>query len=172
MIRPEVKQTLSRWQEVLISGGIALFGLWVGTRGGYLLGPLGGALGLLGLALGWSAFQRLRFTGHSDGPGLVEVLEGEVRWFGPGIGGGVAVRELASVGLVTVQGLRVWRLVQNDGGLLLVPVNAKGIEKLFDALTSLPGLDAATLIRALDQTVDQPFVWSRHGLPLLDEAAC
>lgn len=162
MIRPEVKDTLSRWQEVLISGAIALFGLWLGTRGGYLLGPLGAIIGLLGLGLAWSGFQRMRFTAHTDGPGFVEVIEGEVRWFGPDIGGGIALRELASVGLVTLQGLRVWRLVQNDGGVLLVPVNAKGVEKLFDALTSLPGLDAGKLLRALDMPLDQPLVW-RQG---------
>ena len=170
MIRPEVREALIRWQEVWISGLIALFGIWVGTRGGYLLGPVGILLVLVGLGLGWSGFQRLRFTSTGEGPGIVEALEGEIRWFGPGIGGSVAVRELEAVGLITVQGLRVWRLVQGDGAVLLIPINAKGIELLFDALTSLPGLEAPRLIRALDMGLDTPFVWRRGAHLSLDGA--
>ncbi len=92
---------------------------------------------------------------------MVEVDEGQVGWFGPGIGGFVSLAELAEVGLVTVQGLRVWRLRQTDGQLLLVPVNAQGAERLYDALTALPGIDGTRLLAALGNPADTPVVWRR-----------
>lgn len=145
---------------------VGLVGLWVATRGGWFLAGVGGLVLLLAASLFWSAVQRLRLQPSESGPGIVEIDEGQIAWYGPGIGGFVSVRELAEIGLVTVQGIRVWRLRQLDGQLLLIPTGAKGVERLIDVLTSLPGLEIQRLVSALEAGLDAPFLWRR---PRADE---
>lgn len=163
LIRPEVAARLHRWREALVALGLGLFGIWVMTRGGWLLAALGAVLLLVAASLFWSAVQRLRLAPAAAGPGLVEIDEGQIAWYGPGIGGFVSVRELAELGLVTVQGIRVWRLRQSDGQLLLVPTGADGVDGLFDALTALPGLEIQRLVAALEAGQDHPILWRRSA---------
>lgn len=166
LIRPEVADRLTRWREALAAVAVGAFGLWVATRGGWFLAGVGGLVLLLAASLFWSAVQRLRLQPADAGPGIVEIDEGQIAWYGPGIGGFVSVRELTELGLVTVQGLRVWRLRQADGQLLLIPTGAQGVEGLIDALTALPGLEIQRLVAALEAGVDAPFLWRR---PRADE---
>lgn len=163
LIRHEVTDLLYRWREALVAVGVACLGLWVATRGGWLLA--GGGILILALAasLFWSAVQRLRLTPEGVGPGIVEIDEGQIAWYGPGIGGFVSLPEVSEIGLVTVQGLRVWRLRQADGQLLLIPLGATGIDGLFDALTALPGLDIQRLVEASEASQDIPVLWRRHS---------
>lgn len=161
LIRPELAARLHRHREAIGAALAIAAGLWVATRGGLLLGALGGVVVLAGAGLLWTALQRVRFAPKDAGPGVVEVVEGQIGWFGPGIGGYVSLAELSEVGLVTVQGLRVWRFRQTDGHLLLVPVNAQGAARLYDALTALPGIDGARLLTALEAGVDTPLIWRR-----------
>jgi hypothetical protein len=84
-----------------------------------------------------------------DAPGMVEVDEGQVGYFGPGDGGFVGLPELVELRLITVRGGRFWRLKQADGQALLIPVDAAGAERLFDAFASLPGMDTQALVTAL-----------------------
>ena len=161
LIRPELLATLSRHRETLGATLTMGAGLWLATRGGWLLGALGGVVMLAGAGLVWAGLQRLRFARKDSGPGVVEVDEGQIGWFGPGIGGFVSLAELSEVGLITVQGLRVWRFCQTDGQLLLVPVNARGAARIYDALTALPGIDGARLLTALEAGTDTPLIWRR-----------
>ncbi|MFN3936530.1 MAG: hypothetical protein ACK4KW_03030 [Gemmobacter sp.] len=167
MIRPELRAAAWRWREVIGAGVAALAGLWLATRGGFLLAAMGGALALAGAIAALHGMRRMRFAGSADAPGVVEVDERQIAWFGPGIGGFVALDELSEVGAVTVAGLRCWRLVQQDGRMLLVPVSARGAERLYDALTALPGLDGASLLSARDAPEDRPRLWLRNRPPAL-----
>jgi len=161
LIRPDLAARLHRHREAIGAALAMAAGLWLATRGGWLLGALGGAVMLAGAGLLWSALQRVRFAPKDAGPGVVEVVEGQIGWFGPGIGGFVSLAELAELGLVTVQGLRVWRFRQGDGQLLLVPVNARGAGRIYDALTALPGIDGTRLLTALESPADTPLIWRR-----------
>lgn len=161
LIRPDLAARLHRAREAIGAGLALAFGAWIATRGGWLLAALGGAIALTGAGLLVAALQRLRFAPRSQGPGVVEVDEGQIAWFGPGIGGFVSVADLAELGLITVQGLRVWRLRQGDGQLLLVPVDAQGAGQLYDALTTLPGIEGHRLLAALDTPADTPLIWRR-----------
>jgi hypothetical protein len=160
-IRPEVLEFIARWRGIIGASALTLCGVWLGLRGGWLMVSLGLIIGLAGLGLGWLGLQRLRFSRSATGPGMVEVIEGQVGWYGPGVGGYVSLSELTELGLVTVAGLRVWRLVQSDGQLLLIPIDAKGSDQLFDALTALPGIEARRLLGALSLPADSPFLWRR-----------
>jgi len=149
LIRPEVARLLWQGREVFLGAGVALAGLWLIWLGGYLLVPFGA--GVLALGLGWGllALRRLRFAQSGDAPGVVEVDEGQVAYFGPALGGAISLPDLEEVRLLTLRGRRVWRLKQSDGQALLIPVEAAGAERLFDAFATLPGMETQTLVAAL-----------------------
>lgn len=148
-IRREVLHGLIRSREVILGGVIAAVGLWLARLGGYFFGPLG--LGVMALGVGWAvlAWRRMRFAQTGDAPGMVEVNEGEIAYFGPRLGGTVGVPDLAEIRILSLRGRRVWRLKQGDGQVILIPVEAAGADQLFDAFAALPGMDTAVLVAAL-----------------------
>jgi hypothetical protein len=81
---------------------------------------------------------------------VVEVDEGQISYLGPAFGGSISTPELVELRLLTAGGRRMWRLKQADGQALLIPVEAVGAERLFDAFSALPGLDTQALVEALD----------------------
>jgi len=167
LIRPELRRDLHRWREVIAAGLVACAGLWFASRGGWLPVGLGLAIAAGAAGLGVTALRRLRFGAAASAPGVIEIDEGQIGWYGPGIGGFVSLDELSELGLVTVAGLRCWRLRQADGQVLLIPVGADGAESLFDALTALPGIDGGALLAALEARIDRPVIWRRTHRPAL-----
>lgn len=149
LVRPEISAGLRRYREVILGAALAALGLWVALQGGYLLVPVG--LAMVGLGAAWAvlALRRLRFAQGPDGPGVVELDEGQVGYLGPGSGGFVSLVDLVELRLLRLRGRLVWRLKQADGQALLIPVDAAGAEALFDAFASLPGMDTAALVAAL-----------------------
>ncbi|MDB5664458.1 hypothetical protein [Cypionkella sp.] len=150
MIRPEFLAMLKRGNEVILAAAILGFGLRLIALGGYLLTPLGTAFGAFGVAWAILALRRLRFTQPIDSPGIVEVDEAQIGYLGPQTGGYVSIPELVELRLLSLRGRRVWRLKQADGQALLIPVDATGADKLFDAFASLPGMNTLSLVAALD----------------------
>lgn len=173
MIRPELRAALLRHRETLAAAGVAGLGLWIASLGGWLLGPLG--LGLCALALGWAAtaLRRARFARAVTDPGLVEVDEGRIGYFGAGstvLGGYIALADLAEIRLLTLRGAQHWRLKTGDGQALLIPVAAAGAPALYDAFAALPGIDMGRLAAALDQRVAAQSLWHRPARASLDLA--
>jgi hypothetical protein len=174
MIRPEAQRLLWRWREVALGVVLALIGLWLVRLGGFLLVPAGIAVGLAGLSLALLAWRRARFATSGAAPGIVQVVEGQVSYMGPRVGGFVSLRDLTEVRLIAIKGNRLWRLKQSDGQALLIPVQAAGSEALFDAFAALPGLSSADLVlaltpiegsqsRALMAGGENRLVWRRTG---------
>lgn len=149
MIRPELRAQLFRWREVIYAAATVLVGLWLIRLGGLVLIPAG--LALMALGLGWAiaAWRRMRFAQDIDAPGLVEVDEGQVGYLGPTFGGYVALPDVVELRLMSLHGRRMWRLRQMDGQALMIPVDAAGAERLFDAFATLPGIDMAAVVGAL-----------------------
>jgi len=174
MLRPEVTAALTRHREVIAGLILAALGLWVATRGGYLLPASGAALAVLGTGWAVNARRRLRFDQGPDGPGVVELDEGQVGYLGPAGGGYVSLVDLVELRLLALRGRRMWRLKQADGQALLIPVDAAGADRLFDAFASLPGMNTATLVAALQTAPPQGgrvvsmgahslLIWARTG---------
>lgn len=161
MIRPEVKAHLHRWREVIAAVALGATGLWLASLGGWLLQGIG--LILVALALGWTviAWRRLRFLRGVAAPGVVEVDEGQVGYWGPNFGGFIALADLAELRLAEVGGARHWRLRTHGGEVLMIPVDAAGAERLYDAFATLPGIDMAALTAALDRGVGTLPLWKR-----------
>ncbi len=148
-IRPEVLALFHRYREALGASVVVLAGLWLVVLGGYVLVPLGLLVGGVGLVLTVNALRKARFAQAVSAPGLVELDEAQVGYLAPEIGGFLSLDELIEIRLLVLRGKRMWRLKQADGQALLIPVDASGAERLFDAFANLPGMDTAVLVDAL-----------------------
>lgn len=167
LLRPEAARALHRWREMFAAGGAALAGLWLMQLGGWVLVPLGGML--IALAAVWAvmAWRRVQFVQEETAPGVVEVDERQVGYLGPTFGGYVSLDDLAELRLMVLRGERMWRLKQTDGQLLLIPVAARGADRLFDAFAALPGMDTQALVAALAPSGGEG---AGRGLSLSSEA--
>lgn len=148
-IRPEAAQSLARWRELLIGAGVLALAAWwafsfIGILSwvGYALLPIGAALAVVGL-------QRGRFRGASGGPGMVQVDEGRVTYFGPLTGGTADLAELTRLTLDRGAKPAHWGLHQPGQPPLMIPVNAAGADALFDAFSTLPGLRTQKMLAGL-----------------------
>lgn len=162
-VRPEVTATLRRWREVLTGIAVGLAGLWIAVQGGALAAVAGAAVVALGAGLAVIGRRRLRFTRAVDDPGVVQVVEGQIGYFGPAEGGFAGLSAITEIALVDHDGRRCWRLSQQGGERLFVPVAAQGAEALFDAFAGLPGLEVAALIAAVESPPGLArIVWRRR----------
>ena len=172
LIRPELTAAIWRGREAIAALAVGVFGLWLVWLGGYALVPLGLCVAAIGAAWGLQALRRLRFAQAVDAPGMVEVDEGQVGYLGPDAGGFVALPDLVDLRFLTISGRRMWRLKQADGQALLLPVDAAGAERLFDAFASLPGMDTQVLVAALQPrdvtgVSDSLVIWRRSARVVL-----
>lgn len=177
LIRPEVTALFFRGREVIWGGLVVALGLWLMALGGFVLVPLGAVIAAVGLVLATVALRRMRFAQTVAAPGLVELDEAQVGYMGPEMGGFLSLSEVVELRILTLRGRRVWRLKQADGQALLIPVDAKGAERLFDAFVNLPGMDTGVLLAALESsgsagksgqvpilaTAEMRLVWRRKG---------
>ena len=168
VIRPDLRDRAGRWSETLVAAAVLLAGLWLALRGGWFFAALGGLVLLVGLSLLIGAVRRLPFRRRIGAPGLVEVDEGAIRYYGAAVlGGEIALRDLVEIRLMRLKGRGHWRLRSASGEALLVPVDAAGSETLAHAFTALPGLDMGTVSAALAHVADQSdavrTVWRRPG---------
>ena len=184
LIRPEVTALIWRGREVIWGGLVVALGVWLIALGGFVLVPLGGAIAVIGLVLGTMALRRMRFAQTVAAPGLVELDEAQVGYLGPEMGGFLSLSEVVELRILTLRGRRVWRLKQADGQALLIPVDAKGAERLFDAFVNLPGMEAAALMAALEPAerggtaaqlpqlaaAEMRLVWRRKGAGIVAAA--
>jgi hypothetical protein len=167
LIRPEARALLARWAETGITLALAALGTWWAATGLGIVRWAGVALAALALGWGWSAVQRARFRKDGDGPGVVQVIEGEIRFFGPSGGGFVPLEALDTLALTADNG--TWLITSADGAFLAIPRAAQGAEALFDAFAALPGFEMAHLLRISAQTDagTARMIWSRPRAPLL-----
>ncbi|WP_265499115.1 hypothetical protein [Paracoccus beibuensis] len=166
MIRPELRALLRDRSELLIFGGLTLLGLWLTFLGGWFFALVGAGVVLVGASLTVGALRHAPFRRPVAAPGVVELVEGAVRYYGATEPGGeVALRDLTEIRLLRLRGRACWRLRSQDGQALLIPVDAAGAAVLADAFETLPGLDLGMLSKALSHVAAQPeamrTVWRR-----------
>lgn len=148
-VRPEVAAGFRRWREPLVWAALLALGLWMVWQGYRGLAPVSFVAGLVATATGTSlllgAIRRLRLHGE-PGEGVVVIDEARIAYFGPRGGGFVDLPSIVRVEVVTrphvlPDSAHAWVLTAEDGERLVVPIGAKGAERLFDALSPLPGID-------------------------------
>lgn len=161
-IRPEARVAIWRWREVLTGVAVGALGLsWVLGPGG-LLGWLGWVLVIAGAALVVIGVQRARFRAGFGGVGMVQVDEGQVSYFGPLTGGSAAMSDLRRLSLDPRMKPKHWVLEQPGQPPLYIPINATGVDALFDVFAALPGLNTERMLSGLaDQGTHPMVIWQK-----------
>ena len=155
---------LLAWRDLLPGALVLLAGLAVAASTFGVTRALGLALILLGVALLWVGWQRKRFGRGGGGPGLVQVDERRLAYFGPLTGGIVDMDELRRLDLDPTGKPAHWILWAPDGTRLEVPVTAEGAEALLDLFAALPGLNVERLLAARAAGGSAPVtVWRRDA---------
>lgn len=161
-MRAEARDTLWRLREVLAGAGVAALGAWWIAGPGGLLGWIGWVLVAAGLALVVIGAQRARFRVAGQGPGVVQVDEGRIVYFGPLTGGALAVAGIERLTWHPEARPPHWQIAGEDGAALMIPVNAEGAEALFDAFATLPGLKTERMLSVMRRARTHPVVvWER-----------
>jgi hypothetical protein len=112
----------------------------------------------------FAGLQRARFRIGSGGPGMVQVDEGQVTYFGPFDGGSVAIRQLALVELdPKTKPTSSWVLTEAGQPPLAIPTTAEGAEALFDVFASLEGIRTERMLAELQKEPKKRVViWQRE----------
>lgn len=168
MIRPEVRALLFRWREVLAGLALAALGLWTALSPLPVITALGVALAASGAGVALVGLRRMRFATTGTAPGIVQLVEGQIGYFGPESGGFIALDDLAEIGLTS--GAEAWLLRDLAGQRLTIPRAAAGADALFDAFARLDGFEMAALLRQIAASPPAPtahIVWRRKARALL-----
>ncbi|WP_168217385.1 hypothetical protein, partial [Paracoccus liaowanqingii] len=110
----------------------------------------------VGASLALGALRRGPFRRPVGAPGVVEIVEGAIRYYGATeMGGEIPLRDLVEIRLLRLEGRAHWRLRSQSAEAMLIPVDAAGSAALADAFTALPGLHMGAVSAALAQVADQ-----------------
>ncbi len=166
-LRPEALAAIWRWREALFGLVVIVLGFALtDVRGSVFLFWLGIIVMIIGGLVVIAGLQRGRFRKAQDGPGVVQIDEARVSYFGPLDGGIADIDELSSLKLDHRSHPSVWILSQPGQPPLHIPVTASGAEALFDAFMRLPGINVPTMLRKLDSpTGRQEIIWTRRKAP-------
>lgn len=162
-LRPEARAALWRWREALSGAALAVFGFWWGVGAASLVQWIGWAVVALGIALALAGIQRARFRTGAGGPGIVQIDERRLSYFGPLTGGIIDMDDLTRLEL-DPKGLPAphWILSGEGGQRVAIPITATGADSLFDLFASLPGIRTAQMLAALeDQPTARITIWDR-----------
>lgn len=164
-IRPELKAAVWRWRDVIVAVAIAGLGAWLILGGRGFLPWLGWVFLALGAVLLLAGLQRTRFRQGDDGPGVVQIRERRLAYFGPLDGGVVDIAGIRALAFEPKgHPAPYWVITGSEHRDIAIPVTAKGAEALFDTFSSLPGMRTERLLAVLEDPPDQRVViWSRPG---------
>ncbi|MDG1378029.1 MAG: hypothetical protein P8P56_13695 [Yoonia sp.] len=152
-MRPEARAALWRWREALYAGLVGLFGLWWAWGGLGLVKWIGVILIALAVILAIAGIQRGRFRQTGKGPGVVQVAERRLAYFGPLDGGAMDIADLTKLELdPTSHPAPSWILSGIGGQYLSIPVNAAGADALFDLFGSLDNIQTEAMLNVLTHT--------------------
>ncbi len=172
-LRPEVRRTLNKWSEPLVMGAILVAGFWLYLRAEATANVslvviafvvIGAAGAMLVLAL-----RRVRLRGDLRAAGVVEVQERKITYYGPDDGGVVSLNDLRRIDIVSTHSLPfvdnlTWRLSDQEGFALNIPVGATGTDIMIDNFSVLDGVNYELIVKALSATDDAVFtIWKKQG---------
>lgn len=142
---------------------VLILGIWWAATGVGINVWLGYIFCAIGIGWGVAAIQRARFAQDGDGPGVVQIRERRLAYFGPLDGGIIDVADLSKLEIdPTSYPDPSWVLTSIEGQVLTIPINAKGAEDLFDVFAALPDIKTNTVLDVLSHTPDaRVTVWSR-----------
>ena len=170
-LRPAALGVVRQLAEPLVWAFVTLWSAhqaWQASGSAVWLSVVFGAVTLVCLAGLAVALQRYVLGMRSGGTGMVMIEEGRITYLGPFGGAAVAIDLLVSIGIEHGDpvGGALWRLQDNDGRSLLIPVGAPGAEKLTDTFAQLGGFNQLGVIRALSaRAPGYAVIWRRQEAP-------
>lgn len=159
-IRPEVWNGIWRWREALFGVFLACCGMFwaVGQQG--TLAAIGTSIAIVGALIIFAGIQRTRFRVGTGGPGIVQVHERLVTYYGPFDGGSVSIDALESVQLDPTVKPAEWILHEVGGQPLSIPTSAENAEILFDVFSTLDGIKTENMLAKLRSQPGEPvLIW-------------
>jgi hypothetical protein len=161
--RPEAKALIWRFRDVWGALSVLGLGIWWAITGLGFVQWLGFAIAALGAMLLVAGVQRGRFRQGSDGPGIVQITERRLAYFGPLDGGVMDINDLSRLSFdPTGHPAPYWILTGPEEGDIAIPTTATGAEALFDAFSSLPGIQTEKMLGVLsDPPEHRVVIWSR-----------
>lgn len=107
--------------------------------------------------------QRVRFYRSLKAPGMVDVTERQISYLGPMYGKTISLDNLNKIELRESEAYSaIWVLHNNEGDPMLVPISAKGSERLFDVFSGLPNVKMEHFVEVLNHTpIRSQIVWVR-----------
>ena len=166
-IRPPVMEHFAKWREAYFVALVLMLGVWLFVYGNqtlnFVLQALGLVIWLVGMVLLRTTIQRIRFRRSQKAPGIVDVTEREISYFGPMHGKTISLESLNKIELRESEAYAaIWVLHHTEGDPMIVPTTAKGSDRLFDAFTSLSGVQMSALVSAINQVpVHSQVIWER-----------
>ncbi len=142
-VRPEASQLWDDWKQVIFGGLIIAVGVYV-LFAWFGLSRLAGVFAIvMGGLIALDGWRRMRFPKGSGGHGVVDIKERRISYFASQQGGSVSVDALERVELHrNTRGRMTWVFYDTEG-MLEVPGDAEGTDRLFDTLVALPGVNYA-----------------------------
>ena len=167
-LRPEARATLWRWRDVLAGAVVALLGAWWLMTFFSPVQWIGWAILGGGLLMTFAGLQRAVFRRGVDGPGIVQVIERRVAYFGPLTGGVMDLEDIVRLALEPeAYPAPHWILSDAKGRTVEIPITAQGAELLFDAFATLPGIRTTKMLDSLQRPPSRRVVIWSAPQPLL-----
>ena len=158
-IRQDLRLAIWRYRDALIGIAVSLLGAYWAINGIGFIFILGISVIVVGALMAIAGIQRGRFRSGFGGAGVVQVVEGEVTYFGPYYGGSVVIENIEKVELDPTNRLApVWVLYDRVAGRIRVPTNAEGADALFDVFASLEGIETERMLAELQKDHRKPVV--------------
>ena len=167
-LRPEVRALAWRYRDMLLGAVVLLLGVFWAQRSFGILQWIGFGMIALGAIWAIAGVQRARFRQEGDGPGVVQIRERRLAYFGPLDGGVIDVEDLTMLEIdPSSHPEPSWILTGIGGQRISIPINAAGAEDLFDVFAVLPGIKTNTVLDVLSRTPNaRVTVWHKDK-PLL-----
>ncbi len=172
-VRPELAARLRHWREPIVWAALLAAGLLMIWQGYARLEPLVFFLGLAsavtGIGLLRPALRRVKLGGDAMSEGVVVIDEARIAYFSPRGGGFVDLPAVTRVEIVTrphvpPASAHAWIITADDGTRLAIPLGAEGADRLFDALSPLPGIDFDAGVAAVAaRRPGRATVWRKAG---------
>ena len=166
-IRPEAISSLRKCRSFILAGLFVTAGLFI-VFTSYGTTRIAGCIFLVvGGLVGHDAYRRFKFPAGEGGAGVVDVDERRVSYLSAEGGMSISMDTLERIELHRNTKGRITWVFYGPEGLLSVPGDAEGTDKLFDALVALPSVNYTQAQAATQgKGPDLFLIWRRNRTKL------
>ena len=166
-IRPEAISSLRKYRGFILAGLFVTAGLFIVFTSYGTTRIAGCIILVVGGLVGHDAYRRFKFPAGEGGAGVVDVDERRVSYLSAEGGMSISMDTLERIELHRNTKGRITWVFYGPEGLLSVPGDAEGTDKLFDALVALPSVNYTQAQAATQgKGPDLFLIWRRNRTKL------